>query len=518
MNEQNKPLTAAGLPLPDAFVARMREMLGKDYAAFLASYARPVKPSLRINTLKASPAAAAEMAGYLGDAVAWQETGFYYGETVIDGTVRPGKHSLHEAGLYYIQEASAMLPASLRRPQPGERVLDLCAAPGGKATQLAATLAGEGLLVANEIHPTRAGILSQNIERMGIRNALVTNASSDELAERFPAFFHQIVVDAPCSGEGMFRKEADAITMWSPDNVALCAARQGKILDNAARMLSPDGYLVYSTCTFAPDENEGAVLAFLRRHPDFEVVASDEPRVVAAREAGLLDGGCAAWVGHMTPTDEECHALSLTYRVLPHHAEGEGHFAALLHKCGTGNDADNPHERTTRPRRDRHAGKAAGLSEDAAMKLFADFAHDVYGGLPLWVESSVPCLFGDRLYAVPTALVGAEATADAVREKLRRLRILRAGVCLGTIITGAGRARFEPDHALAMATHVDDGARSFAADEASAAETYLSGDTLPAADARGWHIVTHCSLPLGWGKASGGMMKNHYPKGLRRNG
>lgn len=515
MNEQNKPLTAAGLPLPDAFVARMREMLGEDYAAFLASYARPVKPSLRVNTLKASPTEAAAMAGFFGDTVAWQEAGYYYGEDASEGTVRPGKHPLHEAGLYYIQEASAMLPASLRIPRAGERVLDLCAAPGGKATQLAAALGGEGLLLANEIHPTRVGILSQNIERMGVRNALVTNASTDELAERFPAFFDQIVVDAPCSGEGMFRKEADAITMWSPDNVALCATRQGEILDNAARMLAPGGYLVYSTCTFAPDENEGAVLAFLRRHPDFEVISSDEPRVVAAREARILDGGCADWVGGMDPTEDERRALSLTYRVLPHHAEGEGHFAALLHKCG---ERDAESERGhSRPRRDKRGAKSAGLSEDTAIRLFEEFARAVCGGLPLWMGASVPCLFGDRLYAVPATLVRVGATAEAVRERLRGLRILRAGVCLGTVITGAGRPRFEPDHALAMSLWAADCPSAFAVDHA-AAEAYLRGETLPAHDVQGWHLITYRSLPLGWGKASGGVMKNHYPKGLRRHG
>ena len=189
-----------------------------------------------------------------------------------------------------------MLPGSLCPPPPGARVLDLCAAPGGKASQLADSLGGEGVLVANEIHRGRAGILSQNMERMGVRNVVVTSAAPDELAGRFPGFFDCIVVDAPCSGEGMFRREADAVTMWSPENVAMCAERQAGILEAAAVMLAPGGYLTYSTCTFAPDEDEGTVMAFLARHPEFTVVASEEPRIVEARTTGLLDGGHPEWV------------------------------------------------------------------------------------------------------------------------------------------------------------------------------------------------------------------------------
>ena len=226
-----------GLTLPRGFAERMQDMLGEDFEAFCASYQKPSHPSLRVNTLKISPDGLKEIASFVGDVIPWQEKGFYY---PADGDVRPGKHPLHEAGAYYIQEASAMLPASLCPPVTGERVLDLCAAPGGKATQLAAALSGEGLLIANEIHPARASILSQNMERMGVKNAVVVNATPAELSKKFPAFFDKIVVDAPCSGEGMFRKEADAVTMWSPENVSLCATRQAEILDEAAGMLAPD--------------------------------------------------------------------------------------------------------------------------------------------------------------------------------------------------------------------------------------------------------------------------------------
>ena len=502
--------------LPALFLDRMQAMLGDDFAAFLASYERPAHPSLRVNTLKIAPEKLREIAPFVGGTVPWQENGFYYPS---DGETRPGKHPLHEAGAYYIQEASAMLPASLCPPAPGERVLDLCAAPGGKATQLAAALGGEGLLVANEIHPTRAGILSQNIERMGVRNAVVTNATPAELAGKFPAFFDKIVVDAPCSGEGMFRKEADAVTMWSPENVALCAARQADILDEAAKMLRAGGYLTYSTCTFAPAENEGAVLAFLARNPAFEVIPSTSSAVIAARRDRLLDGGHPEWVENCEQYPEGLReSVRLAYRVFPHHCDGEGHFAVLLRKRDEATDrplSRKPSEKRVGKGNKNATGKGKPAPEDTARRLFEDFARDVFGGLPAWLGDTAPCLFGDKLYLVPKALCGDAAP----REALQGIKVLRAGLCAGTIAgLDRGRGRFEPDHALAMtlpALPADETARYFPVSEGGAL-SYLRGEVLPA-EAKGWHIVTYCGLPLGWGKASDGVMKNHYPKGLRWN-
>ena len=501
-----------GLTLPPLFAERMRTMLGEEFESFCASYAAPAHPSLRVNPLKISPCRLKEIAPFLGDCVPWQENGFYY---PADGEVRPGKHPLHEAGAYYIQEASAMLPASLCPPAPGERVLDLCAAPGGKATQLAAALCGEGLLVANEIHPTRAGILSQNMERMGVRNAVVTNASPAELAEKFPAFFDKIVVDAPCSGEGMFRKEADAVAMWSPENVALCADRQAEILDEAAKMLRAGGYLTYSTCTFAPAENEGAVLSFLTRHPEFEVVSSTEAAVIESRQRGLLDGGRPEWAeGYGQYPEGLRESVRNAYRVLPHHCDGEGHFAVLLRKHEGAEplpsaklDGKKKAGKAEKP----SGGKGKPAPEAVAVKLFEDFAREVLGGVPAWVSGTSPCLFGDKLYLVPKVLCGEGGDSKAV---LNRLRILRAGLCVGTVVgLDRGKGRFEPDHALALAS--DTAARSFPVDETGAV-AYLRGETIPA-EVRGWYTVTYQGLPLGWGKASDGVMKNHYPKGLRWN-
>ena len=500
-----------GLTLPREFAERMRSMLGDQFEAFCASYGKPAHPSLRVNTLKLTAEELRRIASFAETAIPWQINGFYY---PADGETRPGKHPLHEAGAYYIQEASAMLPASLCPPVPGERVLDLCAAPGGKATQLAAALGGEGLLVANEIHPTRAGILSQNMERMGVRNAVVTNATPAELSKKFPGFFDKIVVDAPCSGEGMFRKEADAVTMWSPENVSLCAARQAEILDEAAKMLRGGGYLTYSTCTFAPDENEGAVLDFLSRHPEFEVVSSAESAIAESRANGLLDSGRYEWAENYEQYPAALlEQVKYAYRVFPHHCDGEGHFAVLLHKKDDGGEvalsAKEGKKKSRKPEKS-NGGKGKPASEAVAMGLFEDFCREVMGGIPAWASETVPCLFGDKLSLAPKALCGDSDPAEA----MKGIRVLRAGLCVGTVVgLDRGRGRFEPDHALALCTGLS--IRAFDVDY-DGAVAYLRGETLPCT-LRGWHTVTYRGLPLGWGKASDGVMKNHYPKGLRWN-
>ena len=281
------------MELPEKFKERMKELLQDEYEQFLASYEKKREYGLRLNTLKDIPK---ELEDSLKDMfglepIDWCKTGYYYKEAS-----RPGKHGFHEAGVYYIQEPSAMITAEMAQVEPGMKVLDLCAAPGGKSTQLACKLQGEGLLISNEINKLRAGILSQNIERMGVKNAIVTNESPGHLAEKLPEFFHCVVVDAPCSGEGMFKKEENAVAEWSEENVALCAKRQAEILDCAATMLLPGGKLCYSTCTFAKEENEMQITSFLERHPEFSLLEQ--------------------------------------HRIWPHKQQGEGHFAALLQKEG----------------------------------------------------------------------------------------------------------------------------------------------------------------------------------------
>ena len=440
--------------LPMGFEQRMRQLLGEEYAAFSAAYDRPRNVGLRLNPLKTEQLPSLP---FTLSPVPWAENGFYY-----DPSQRPGLHPYHEAGLYYLQEPSAMAPAGLLAPAPGERVLDLCAAPGGKTTQLAALMRDTGLLVCNEINPKRAAILSRNIERMGISCALVLSEHPARLAECFAGYFDKILVDAPCSGEGMFRKEEAAVTDWSEQTVRSCADRQREILRSAAKMLKPGGRLVYSTCTFSPEENEGSVQAFLQEHPDFETEKTACPYFSPGRQDWIPDG---------------LPALENTFRLWPHKLAGEGHFAAVLRKI---------------------AGKTEERSSESAVKLpkeWTAFASDCGIVLP----QGIPVLFGETLYLAPPET-----------PELHGLRVLRAGLELGSVKKG----RFEPSHALALWLKTASRAINLAADGDGIAR-YLRGETL-SCDESGWTLVQADGLSIGWGKATGGILKNHYPKGLRR--
>ena len=262
------------MKLPVEFSDKMKKLLADDYADFEASYSSDAYKSLRINPLKMIPSLYDETLSKLDgilENVPWCADGYYYDEDLF----MAGKHILHEAGAYYIQEASAMSSAEYIGAKSNEYILDLCAAPGGKATQIASKMMGQGVLIANEPVPSRAKTLSSNIERMGIINAYVLNETPAHLSEKFHEFFDRIMVDAPCSGEGMFRKNYEATLQWSNDNVQMCAKRQDEILDEAAKMLLPGGTILYSTCTFSPEEDEGSVTRFLNRHPDFYIVEAE---------------------------------------------------------------------------------------------------------------------------------------------------------------------------------------------------------------------------------------------------
>ena len=274
--------------LPEEFLIKMKALLGEEYEKFLESYSMKRAYGIRLNPLKIEDICKAkklaEQAGLRK--IPWARDGYYYEENL-----RPGRHIFHETGVYYIQEPSAMAVVELLDPKPGDKVLDLCAAPGGKTTQIAGRLLGQGLLVSNEIHPSRAKILSQNVERMGIANAVVSNESAKILADHFPGFFNKIVVDAPCSGEGMFRKDQKARGEWSQENVVMCADRQKEILDYAACMLCPGGRLVYSTCTFSPEENEGNIQGFLNRNPQFSIEKIDTYQGFSKGKPEWIEGG-----------------------------------------------------------------------------------------------------------------------------------------------------------------------------------------------------------------------------------
>lgn len=454
--------------LPQAFLDRMEQMLGGEYPAFLQSYEKERYQALRVNPLKADRDVFEAAAPFTLRPVAWEPNGFYYGKEAA-----PGKHPYHAAGVYYIQEPSAMAPAAYLDAQPGEKILDLCAAPGGKSTQIAAAMRGEGLLISNEIHPARAKILSENIERMGIRNAMVTNESPQSLAKVFEAYFDRIMVDAPCSGEGMFRKNADACDEWSPENVVLCAERQAEILECAASMLRPGGRMVYSTCTFAPEENEGTISQFLAKHPEFEIAD--------VMHYPQMSSGVAAWTSDPQP------GLERTIRLFPHRVDGEGHYLAVLTKAGS--VSENYEGYCAR-------GMEKGIPERDA-KEYLDFAKETLRNKP---EGNL-IRFGEQLYLAPENMPSTKG-----------LKVLRLGLHLGTM----KKNRFEPSHALALALRSEDVLHSYdMAGDSQDVRMYLNGQTLQADGEKGWYLMTVDGYSIGWGKLAGGMIKNHYPKGLR---
>lgn len=454
----------------------MQDQLGEEYGAFLESYDQERHQAFRLNRLKRTESGeetAQNLSGlFRTEPVAWAKDGYYF-----DPSTRPGKHVYHETGLYYIQEPSAMAPVGFLDVRPGDRVLDLCGAPGGKSTQIGALLQGEGLLISNEINSSRAKILSENVERMGLINACVTNESPEKLAGIFPEYFDRILVDAPCSGEGMFRKNEIALTEWSPENVQICGERQDGILDCAARMLRPGGRMVYSTCTFAEWENEGSVQRFLSRQPEFELVKNLEFPEKPGTEIRKFDG---------------------MLRLYPHRIRGEGHFLAVLKKRGEMPEGD---------RRPALSGTVKAASrqdlrewlEFCEENLTDSLEHIFYSG----GKKAQYLRFGEHLYLIPEDFPG-----------LKGLKILRSGLHLGQI----KKNRFEPSHALALALGPQDVYRVMKLhSEDQAARAYLNGQTFPADGQKGWCVICVDGLSLGWGKIAGGVMKNHYPKGLRKN-
>lgn len=457
--------------LPIEFEKKMKAFLGDEWDDFLYSYDNNRFQALRFNTLKVqSPEERMRILKTLKTSsdkkVSWANAAYYF-----DENVRPGKHPYHEMGLYYIQEPSAMSAAALLAPKPGMRVLDLCAAPGGKSTQLATYLGDSGLLVSNEINTQRSRILSQNIERMGIKNAIVTNEDSFVLASHFPGFFNAIQVDAPCSGEGMFRKLPEAIEQWSMENVAICAARQKEILDKAAVMLKPGGTIVYSTCTFSKEENEDVIEYFLERHPDF--------------------------------TLEEME------RFWPHKVDGEGHFVAKLVRRGcvdTDLKADRKTKKNKNSKNRKNETKPALTKEN--MKLLSEFLDETISeDMAAWIKNSRLVMFGEQLYRLPDMEVD-----------IKGLKVQRAGLHIGEF----KKQRFEPSHSLALALKISEAKNvvKLTWDDPQTTgffngQSVMLSDEQTAECKKGWALVCVDGYPAGWGKVNGAQVKNHYPKGLR---
>ncbi len=448
--------------LPEKFIERMNDLLNEEAISLIKSLEEGVEyHALRFSCLKGSPEEGRKKLNIEMEAIPWEKSGFIY-----SGDNSPGKHPYHMSGAYYIQEPSAMAPAAYLKAKPGEKVLDLCAAPGGKSTQIAAAMMGEGLLVSNEINPQRAKILSENIERMGIRNALVLNESPDSLKKHFPGFFDRICVDAPCSGEGMFRKNDNASDEWSVDNVIHCADRQGGILDAADYMLSPGGYMVYSTCTFAPEENEGSISRFIERHPDYEILPVEKCE-------GMADG-----IGDAV--NNPAQGMTNAIRLFPHRIKGEGHFLCLLRKKG---EKVSSSEKTRKDKKIDIKEYRDFERENLNIELKGDFLY-----------------FGDQLYLTP------EFMPD-----LKGLKVLRPGLHLGTL----KKNRFEPSHALALYLKPDEAKRySDLPADSGEIRKYLHGDTFNT-EKKGWTLICVDGYSIGFGKGDGRVMKNHYPKGLR---
>lgn len=463
--------------LPEEFKERMKARLNEQYPLFEASYDRPPVQGLRLNPLKGRLEEIEQVCSdwFHLTPVPWTEYGYYY-----SNGERPGKHPYHEAGLYYIQEPSAMAVASYAGPKPGDFVLDLCAAPGGKSTQIAGFLQGEGLLVSNEIHPVRAKILSQNIERLGISNAVVTNQDAKSLADWLPEFFDLVFVDAPCSGEGMFRKDEDARAEWSLESVKFCASRQREILALAAKMVKPGGCLIYSTCTFSSEENEGSIEAFLQAHPEFSV----EQREHDFR----FDRGHPEWVFGR----EE---LIYTCRLWPHQIEGEGHYIAALRKKKSGSE---------KGKTGKIQGRDKGLDRERE-RIFFRFCEETINPARPWEEAPGRyLLFGDQLYYAPLYL-----------PEIKGKKVLRPGLHLGNF----KKNRFEPSHALALFLKKDQAKNqiNFSSRKEEIVR-YLCGESLSGCSQfinPGWVLVLVDGFSIGWAKAAGGRLNNHYPRGLR---
>ncbi len=443
--------------LPQEYTDKMKRLLGDEYGAYMESFKEPRLYGLRANTLKITAEELRNKLDWQLEGIPWCKEGFYY-----DGeSVRPAKHPFYNAGLFYIQEPSAMSVGAMLPVKPGDRVIDLCAAPGGKSTQAAAKLKGKGILVSNDISASRCKALLKNIELSGVPNCIITNEDPSRLADRFEGFFNRIIVDAPCSGEGMFRKDETAVRSWETHKTEFCCSLQRDILKAAARLLSGDGIIAYSTCTFAPEEDEGMIQEFLNENPDFELMDFD-------KSGGFIDGQ-PQWV----KGGEE---LKKCGRLMPYKVKGEGHFLCLLHKKGE--------DDLIEPLRDRRADN----------RLLTDYFEFMDRYMNIDIRDDL-VLHRESLFAVPFCL------------DLKGLRVMRSGLYLGD----CRKNRFEPSQAFAMTLKKEDAKISldFKQDDDDL-KRYLRGESFNVDCADGWVLVCVEGYPLGWGKVQNSRLKNKY--------
>lgn len=466
--------------LPKAFLREMEDLLGDEYQAFLDSYRDEKTSAIRVNTLKLPIESFKDLGlfniDFERDKISWAEEGYY-----LSGDVNPGKNPLHDAGAYYIQEPSAMSVVGQTPISEGDRVLDLCAAPGGKSTYILSRLNHKGLLVSNEINPSRIRALGENLERFGAVNSIITNSDSSNLLTFFKGFFDKIFIDAPCSGQGMFRKDDFAIEDWSQDKVDECVAIQRQLIRDAYQMLRAGGMIIYSTCTFTRQENEAIIEDFLGDYPD----------------ANLLDMD----------------------RIWPHRDRGEGHFCARItkkvDKQGDQEDQDSDllafdkdshrdssRESAKKSKKKQRSKAKSNRKNQEYLGLYEDFATDylIDGGLRKLLEPGL-AVKEERLHYQP------------LDYDLRGLKVLRSGLFVGEF----KKNRFEPAHSLAMALKPSDVKYTLDfANDSDEIRAYLRGESIGTGQSRGWVLVSVDGVSLGWGKESNGTLKNKYPKGLRR--
>ena len=468
------------LPLP--FLERMKEMLGDDYDAFLESYENPRTYGLRINTAKLSCQDFEKLSPFEIRPIPWISNGYFY-----DEESRPARCAYYQAGLYYLQEPSAMTPASRLPVEPGDFVLDLCAAPGGKATALGAALNDTGFLLANDISTSRARALLRNLELFGIKNMLVTDEKPARLAQRFPAFFNKILLDAPCSGEGMFRKEEALARDWTPEKSAELSNIQKDLILKAADMLRPGGMMLYSTCTFSPCEDEEVVAYLLQERPDMELMEMPGYE-------GFSEGRPELISTPISPEAFDPSSLRKCVRIFPHKMDGEGHFLALFHKKGD-----------SLPPVFRPAGKGPDKNTRKWLEeFFAEIDLHTLGGQEFdWNRVEIR---KDKVYyQLPFPL------------DLRGISFLRNGLYLGDL----KKNRFEPSQPLALALHKEDIEATISLSVSDERITrYLKGETLniepeEATHKKGWHLLCADGYPIGFGKLVNGILKNKYPAGWR---
>lgn len=476
--------------LPADFKEKMKQLLGEEYEAYLKSFEEPCHNGLRINRLKLDRETWQQISPFSLEPVPWIENGFYYDadDEASETEQRPSKHPYYYGGLYYLQEPSAMTPANLLPVVPGDRILDICAAPGGKSTELGAKLQGKGLLFSNDISNSRAKALLKNLEMAGIPNFCVSSETPEKLSGLLPEFFDKILVDAPCSGEGMFRRDPDMIKSYEKQGPAEYVPVQRSIVSEAVKMLKPGGLLLYSTCTFDQEENEGTIQYLLEQFPDMKLLE------LPHRE------GFSRGIG-----------LPQCVRLFPHRIQGEGHFIALLQKeANVLTEKSEGREDSDSACKTEKGGKTPMSLEQLAGSEAAEFLSAVSSDFPL------PQLFEKNgfLYLLP------EAIAELGEKRRKSIRFLRTGLLLGEIKKG----RFEPSQALAMTLKKEEypAVVDFQPEDERAVR-YLKGETIAvsseeeaALDSRfSWILVCTGGFPLGWAKRSKASLKNKYYPGWR---